>query len=108
MEPIKRLTLDGLALLLTAPTILYTVIRCGNAGISCWKTGWESRPFIYISTAGILVFILYAVATTVGLGWLWKLTRDRFVGCCTILVASTLFIYWVGFLTWSIGVLPNR
>lgn len=108
MELIKRLALDGLAVLLTAPAILYTVIRCGNVGISCWKMGWASRPFIYISTAGIFVFILYAIATTAGLGWVWRLTKDRFVGFCAVLVAATLFIYWVGLLTWSVGVLPSR
>jgi hypothetical protein len=107
-EQTKPVATDGIAALLIAPVVLYTALRCVDVAISCWKTGWESRPFIYISSTGILVFTLYVVGTATGLGWLWKVTKDRFIGWCAFVVASILALYWVGFLTWCVGVLPNR
>ena len=108
MQTAKRFAFDGLAVLITAPVVFYIALRCFNAAISCWKTGWQSRPFIYIGTNGIFVYILYVAASAAALGYLWKITKDRFIGSCAIVLAVMLAIYWLGLLTWNIGVLPNR
>src|SRR5205809_132950 len=108
MEQAKRFGLSGLAVLMTAPVIFYSALRCMNAAISYWKTGWDSRPFIYISTSGILVYVLYVAVSAAALGWFWKITKDQFIGVCAVVLAAMLALYWLGFLTCSVGVLPNR
>ena len=108
MEKVKPFAFNGIALTLASPVVAYVILRCFNAAVACWKIGWDSRPFIYVSPASILVFVLYALATIVGTGWLWKLTQQRVVGCCAILIGTMLLIYWIGFLTWIVGVLPDR
>jgi hypothetical protein len=108
MARAKQLVFWGLAALMTAPVLFYTTVRGFNAATMWWKTGWESRPFIYISASGILVYVLYVAATVAALGWFWKITKDQFVGVCAVFLAVTLALYWLGFLTWSFAVLPTR
>src|SRR5216117_1578366 len=99
MENAKRFVYCGLTLLVAAPIVFYTGLLAKDAAIKLWKVGWDSRPFIYISTAGILVYVLYATAVCGGLALLWKVTKDRFFGCCAIVIAEMLAMYWFGLLT---------
>lgn len=108
MEKAKHLAFAGIAVMLTAPAVAYVMLRSVNAAVMFWKIGWDSRPFIYVSTPSIFVFVLYTVAAITGTGWLWKLTQQKIVGRCAILTVIMLAIYWIGFLTWSVGILPNR
>jgi hypothetical protein len=104
----KRVLPHGIAFALCLPVGLYMAENCWNCGLSWWKTGWTSRPFIYIGGSGILVYVLYVAAASFGLGCLWKKTKDCWIGLCSLLLATMLGLYWLGFLTWSIGILPNR
>ena len=95
-------------MLLAAPVVLYTGLVLFDAAVKCWKVGWGTRPFTFIGTSGILVYVLYAAGVAIGLGCLWWKTRDRLIGGCALLLAVMLGLYWLGFLTWSLGVLPTR
>jgi len=51
--------------------------------------------------------VIYVAGLAVALGYLWKTTKDRFIGLCAVVLLALLAIYWLGLLMWSIGVLPN-
>lgn len=96
----------GLSIAATAPAVLYVAESLWSVAVMASKTGWESRPFLYIGGNSILVFVLYVQAVGLGLGWVWKRTTDRVVGLCAALLGLMLLLYWMGFLTWSVGILP--
>lgn len=104
----KRVLLYGMALVLCVPVVLYMAENCWNCGVSWWKTDWMSRPFIYIGIRGVLVYAIYVAGVSFGLGYLWGKSKDRLIGLCSLLLATMLGLYWLGLLTWSIGILPNR
>jgi len=103
----RRLLTCGAALVLCFPVVLYMAQNCWNCGVSYLKFGWDSRPFISISSSGILIYVLYVVTSLLGILFLWSKTQERSIFICAVILTIALSIYLIGLYTRSIGVLQN-
>ena len=104
----RRLLPQALALIIIAPVVLYTAFLVRAASVSCWKTGWAARPFIFVGTANIFAYVIYTAAISLGLWIFYRKTHLFVVGVSAWIAGLMLILYWLGFLTVSFGVLPTH
>ena len=105
----KLTVLRVLAVILSAPVILYSIRIVFWAVVIWYKVGWESRPLYSVQLGNVFVYLVYVCGVVVGLGYIAQLTKDRTILVCALAVALILGIYWVGLLTGSLGiVVPQR
>lgn len=102
------LSLRVIALLFAAPVVVYVVWLLSAAAAVAWKTGWGSRPLVFMGLSTILVFMSFAGAGAIASMAMWCSTRDRFIAVTALVAAFFAGTFWVGLLTRTIGILLER
>lgn len=90
------------------PIVLYTGSLSWESVARYWKMGHTFRPFLYISTVGIFLYVMYTVAVLVALVLLYKKTRFATIRVLVWTVGVSLFLYWMLLLTQCIDVLERH
>ena len=89
------------------PMGVYVIWLILDSAIAAWKVGVESRPFVYIGTANVLVFLIYGLVACF-LAWMnWSIRNSRFAKIVLGLSVGSFALYWIGLLTRSIGLLGS-
>lgn len=105
--PNHKFLLQLVTLAVTLPMLGYVTWLILDSTSAAWKTGIESRPFVYIETVNVLVFMIYGLSACF-LSWRnWKTQEFRYAELIFGFSVGSLTVFWIGLLTHSIGLLSN-